>query len=202
MVDHFTKPLGGCPAVGSSGRATKWVAWCAVGLWVGSVTGCATTQPSPPGAAATVTPDAPPPPSPRVHEADQAQWQQALAQAHQGDLAGCEQGLRDLLGRQPGHRDGRMMLADLLAERGQVAEAEQQFREVLARYPSDAQAHHSLGLLLEASLRQHEALACYRAALRHAPDNRLYALSLESLRLAVTAPTSVPPAPGYPAGAR
>ncbi|MBM3999716.1 MAG: tetratricopeptide repeat protein [Planctomycetes bacterium] len=121
---------------------------------------------------------------PRAGDLADAAVAQGAARWREGDAAECERLLREALAREPNHRAARMLLADLLADQGRVDESERELGERLRVDPRDAQAHHSLGLLLESTGRRDEALAAYRDAVRHEPENPLYILSLETLRVA------------------
>jgi len=108
---------------------------------------------------------------------DGALYQSALAQWRDGDAVACESILVRLLQRSDGHREARVMLADLYASTGKPKAAEQHLRLLTERNDDDAQAHHSLGMLLEANGRFDQALQHLQKAADLEPDNELYSLT-------------------------
>jgi len=108
---------------------------------------------------------------------DGALYQSALAQWRDGDAVACESILVRLLQRSGGHREARVMLADLYASTGKPKAAEQHLRLLTERNDDDAQAHHSLGMLLETNGRFDQALRHLQKAADLEPDNELYSLT-------------------------
>jgi predicted Zn-dependent protease len=90
---------------------------------------------------------------------DRAQFEAALSRASEGALDDCELVLRNLLARNPRHREARLLLTETLLATHKMAEAEEQLRSVLAEDPNDAQAHFLLGALLETTGRAGHAQA-------------------------------------------
>jgi Tfp pilus assembly protein PilF len=113
---------------------------------------------------------------------DQAQLSAALDRWKQGDAAGCETLLVQLLQRRPDCREARHLLADLYAARPDAAAAQEELTRLLADFPSDARAHHSLGLLLESLDRPSEALSHFEQAASLEPANKLYSHSRDACR--------------------
>jgi protein O-GlcNAc transferase len=56
-------------------------------------------------------------------------------------------------------------------EAGKLEDAVQSLREAVLVFPAHASAWNDLGVVMEALENRHEAMACYRAALRVEPDN-------------------------------
>ena len=89
---------------------------------------------------------------------DEVQIQAALAAWRHGDLHGCESLVLRLLGRNPQHEEGQLLLADVYLQLNKVDAAKRQLLQVIAEHPESAQAHHSLGLLLLAMSQERDAL--------------------------------------------
>lgn len=104
----------------------------------------------------------------------QAQLLAALARQADGDLAGCENQVRQILARQPENTEARLVLADILTATQRFSQAEEQLRNILACSPRNAQAHYQLGLLLEVTGRSDEGLNSLVTAAELEPANDHY----------------------------
>ena len=110
---------------------------------------------------------------------DQAQYQAAVNFLHQGNNKACRQSIEQLLGRNPAHHDGRLLLAELLLDEQDYDGAEKQLRDVLAAEGKDARAEHTLAVVLDAKGQADEAQTHYRRAAELEPDNETYRLSCQ-----------------------
>lgn len=107
----------------------------------------------------------------------QAQFAAALEKAEGGNLAGCQEMLREIVARKPDFIEARLKLAELLWSDSDTTGAEAQLQAAVALAPDRADVHHALGVLLE-SLDRHEAALPHLArAAEIEPTNELYALS-------------------------
>ena len=107
------------------------------------------------------------------------QFHAALARNADGDVAGCESLLRQVLTQQPEFHDARLVLADVLLATNRIAEAEEQLRHVVACTPRDAKARYQLGLLLDVQGRSPEALSHLEQAAQLSPANHIYCESFQ-----------------------
>jgi Tfp pilus assembly protein PilF len=105
---------------------------------------------------------------------NQAQLQAALVRWQQGDVAGCESRLRNLVQRRPEFCDARVHLAELAWSCENAVEAEAEYRAALALAPQRADLHHALGLVLESTGRWPEAQTHLAQAAALEPQNELY----------------------------
>lgn len=110
---------------------------------------------------------------------DQAQYQAASNFLHQGNYKACRQSLDQLLGRNPGHVDARLLLADLLVEQQDYAGAQKQLQQVLAKNPKEARAEHALAVVLDAKGAGDQARQHYARAAELEPSNETYRLSCQ-----------------------
>ena len=104
----------------------------------------------------------------------QAQLQAALARQADGDLAGCENQVQQIMARQPENTEARLVLADILTATQRFPQAEEQLRNILACSPRNAQAYYQLGLLFEVTGRPDESLSCLTSAAELEPSNDHY----------------------------
>ncbi len=110
---------------------------------------------------------------------DQAQYQAAVNFLHQGNNKACRQSIEQLLGRNPTHHDGRLLLADLLIDEQDYGGAEKQLQDVLATSADDARAEHTLALVMDARGQADEAQTHYARAAQLEPKNETYRLSCQ-----------------------
>jgi tetratricopeptide (TPR) repeat protein len=108
-----------------------------------------------------------------------AQFEAAVARWRTGDVDGCRAALEDLLQRDPDHREGHLLTAELLLLSDEPEKALQHARGVIERRADDAPAQHTAGLALEALNRREEALACYEQATKVDTSNELFRLTYE-----------------------
>lgn len=111
---------------------------------------------------------------------DHAQYQAALQNWDAGDPAGCRGLVNKLLERNPGHKEGRQLLADLYLDDGAPHRAKEVLDQLVAEFPNDAQIHHSLGLLSETMGDHDSAVQHLSRAVELEPENELYRLCHQS----------------------
>jgi tetratricopeptide (TPR) repeat protein len=95
---------------------------------------------------------------------ERAEFEAAQQSWDRGDAQGCEEMLARLLARNAGHRDARLLMAEVHLAGGRVQEARQQVEEALRTDPDDPRAQYARGLVLDAAGQPTEALACYERA--------------------------------------
>jgi Tfp pilus assembly protein PilF len=105
---------------------------------------------------------------------DEAQLKAALDRWQQGDIAGCESRLRNLVQRRPEYCDPHVHLAELAWSHDNADEAISEFRAALALVPQRADVHHALGLILEATGQLAEAQHHLTQAATLDPTSDLY----------------------------
>jgi tetratricopeptide (TPR) repeat protein len=113
---------------------------------------------------------------------DRAQFEAAADRWEQGDVGAARKQLEQIIDRSPGHREARLLLAEVLLSENRPGEAVRHVEAVLQANPRDAHAHYTVGLLLDATGRTEEAAAHYREAARIEPANRLYRLACRQPR--------------------
>jgi tetratricopeptide (TPR) repeat protein len=113
-------------------------------------------------------------------ERDRSEFEAAKFAWRQDDVEGCRDLLGNLLERNPRHREGGLLMAELLLVEQQTEQAREQLKQVLAHHPDDGEALHAMGLLLDAENRPAEAQVYYRQAAKAAPNNREYQISCEA----------------------
>jgi Flp pilus assembly protein TadD len=111
--------------------------------------------------------------------------QQGLALFRQGQLAGAEDCLRQVLPLQPGDATLHNNLGAVLAGRGRLAEALPCFEQAVRLRPSYAHAHHNRGNALRDLGRQAEAVPCYQQACHLQPGDAGFYLDLGIVLLAL-----------------
>jgi predicted Zn-dependent protease len=113
---------------------------------------------------------------------DSAQFEAAMVRWREGDAAGCRELIEKLIVRNPKHRGGRLLRAEinLLDEKPELALAD--IEKLVAENPQDAEACHMLALLLEATGRQAEALVHFERAADLAPESEVFAASYQAVR--------------------
>lgn len=113
---------------------------------------------------------------------DAAQFSAAMVRWQERDIAGCRELNDKLLARNPTHRGGRLLRAEmnLLDEKPELALAD--IEKLVAENPQDAECFHMLALLLDASGRQAEALTCFEQATELAPGSEVFAASFQAAR--------------------
>lgn len=111
---------------------------------------------------------------------DDAQYSAAAQCLRKGDLAASQTSLQQLLARSPDHRAARLLLSEVFVCQGQPQMAAMQLETARKHYPNDAEVEHTLGLVRD-SMDQHDvALVHYRRAAELAPDNNLFAASVQT----------------------
>ena len=108
-----------------------------------------------------------------------AQCQAALVRWRMGDASGSRKILVDLLKRNPVHRDGNLLLAELYLLDQQPEKVVHRFQRLKDHHPGDAQLLHTLALALDAVGNRNEALAFYSQAVQLAPTDPDYEFSYE-----------------------
>lgn len=105
---------------------------------------------------------------------NEAEYKSALNLWDRNNLKGCEDALRSLLERVPGHREARLLLVDVCLAQNNPQEAAAQAERLLADFPDDAQVHYNAALAIDSVGRSDEALIHYQQAVSYAPDNEAY----------------------------
>jgi len=129
---------------------------------------------------------------------DFAEFEAAKTRWNQNDVEGCEHALRQIVAGNAGHRDARLLLAEICLTSNRVQEAFEQIQCALDAHPQDALVRYSMGLLLDATGQSSGALAYYEQAAAAAPNNELYAVGYQSA-LEAAASASTGSASAYPA---
>ncbi len=111
---------------------------------------------------------------------DRAQYQAALGRWQQDDLAGCRQALATLLGRNPDHREGQLLAAQVDLSDNKPKSALEHARHVLVAFPNDAEAHYQAALALDVLGQMADALPHYEQAARLAPNEDAYRTSYQA----------------------
>jgi Flp pilus assembly protein TadD len=119
---------------------------------------------------------------------DDAQYSAAAQCLSKGDLSASQTSLQQLLVRSPEHRAARLLLAEVFVCQGQPQMAAMQLETAGKHHPHDAEIEHTLGLVRDSMDQIDAALVHYRRAAELAPDNNLYAASLEAATNAPLAP--------------
>lgn len=130
---------------------------------------------------------------------DLAQFEAACAQLAAGQREGCRELIEDLVHRNPGHREARLLLAQLYLEEDRPLGALEQVELALARWPNDAAVWHTMGLVLEASGQPASALEHFRRAASLDPTSELFQLSYQTARDSARGPSAASTAGGSPA---
>ncbi|HBO43115.1 MAG TPA: hypothetical protein DD670_04110 [Planctomycetaceae bacterium] len=95
-----------------------------------------------------------------------AEFEAAKGARQRGDPRNCQAILEQLLRRDPGHRDGRMLLSHVYFEQGRHADAIAQLETAVADFPNDPKVHDAMGSLL-ADLGRHEESRAHLERARH-----------------------------------
>ena len=111
---------------------------------------------------------------------DRAQYQAAMGRWQQDDVAGCRQALAILLARNPDHREGHLLAAQVDLSDNKPKAALEHARHVLVAFPNDAEAHYEAALALDAMGQMADALPHYEQAARLAPDEDAYRASYQA----------------------
>jgi tetratricopeptide (TPR) repeat protein len=113
---------------------------------------------------------------------DQAQFQAAMIRWREGDAAACRELTEKLLARNPRHRGGRLLRAELnlIDEKPELALAD--IEKLVAEHPRDAEVCHMLALLFEATGKRAEALAHFERAAELAPESEVIVASYQAAR--------------------
>jgi len=126
---------------------------------------------------------------------DFAEFNAALACWNRDDVAGCSEALGKLLSRNPTHRDGMLLMADVHLAEGRSRDARTLLEQALKEYPENAQVKYAMALLLDSIGESQEALAYYEQAVSADPNNEVYAVGYQTALAAVQTPA----APAQPA---
>jgi Tfp pilus assembly protein PilF len=105
---------------------------------------------------------------------EQAQLTSALDRWQQGDVAGCESRLRNLVQSRPQFCEAHVHLAELAWSFENADEAIAEYQAAIALAPQRAELHHALGLVLEATGRQAEAQQHLAQAAALDPQSELF----------------------------
>lgn len=111
---------------------------------------------------------------------DQAQLLAALDRWQDGDIGGCENRLRSLIGRRPDWIEPHIRLAELAWACDDLPGAETHYRTALALDAGRADILHALGTVLEAAGRSDEAAGYLAQASQLEPANPLYQLASQA----------------------
>ncbi|HXT60886.1 MAG TPA: tetratricopeptide repeat protein [Pirellulales bacterium] len=111
---------------------------------------------------------------------DRSELEAAKFAWQQDDVEGCHDLLDKLLQRNPRHREGGLLMAELLLVERQTDQAREQLKQVLKHHPNDAEALHAMGLLLEAENKPAEARVLFQQAAKAAPANDEYKISYKA----------------------
>jgi len=114
---------------------------------------------------------------------DLAQFEAAKVRWREGDLRACKDLVTRLLERNPSHRGGRLLRAELELFEGRPDEVLPDVEALAKQDPKDAEALYLLGLLQEEVGRNEDALHNFEKALKIAPENDVYLASYESALL-------------------
>ena len=125
---------------------------------------------------------------------EQAQLASALDRWQQGDIAGCEARLRNLVQSRPQFCEAHVHLAELAWSYENADEAIAEYRAALAIAPNRADVHHALGLVLEATGHSEESQHHLAQAANLEPASELYREAAGAIA------TSQTPAPIAPTG--
>jgi predicted Zn-dependent protease len=132
---------------------------------------------------------------------DFAQFQAAQARWREGNLAACREALDDILQRSPQHFEARVLLAELLLSEEEYDSARRHLELAIAQRPDHARSQHMMGLLLEATEQDAEAIVYYQRAAELEPQNEQYAQSCRTSAGAFEEPLAEgdsPPPPAHP----
>ena len=116
---------------------------------------------------------------------DQAQLLAALDRWQDGDIGGCENRLRSLIGRRPDWIEPHIRLAELAWACEDLPGAESHYRAALALDARRPDILHGLGLVLQAAGRSDEAAGYLTQAAQLEPANPLYQLASEANRVPI-----------------
>ena len=111
---------------------------------------------------------------------DELQFAAAQGRWSKGDLQGCRAAVEQLLSRNPTHRDGRLLFAELCLAEENPERGLEPVRSVVSEQPDDASAQHLLGTLLDATGHEAEALIHFERAALLSPGNELFSLSYQA----------------------
>ncbi|NQU24599.1 MAG: tetratricopeptide repeat protein [Candidatus Nealsonbacteria bacterium] len=118
-----------------------------------------------------------------------AEFQAALARFSQGDAAGCEQDLTQLLRRNPGYRDARLLAVEVCLTDNRVGEALKHAQHAMEAHPDDPHVSYTMGLVLDAAGQEAGAAAYYQRAAELDPESELFTMAhLTVLEAAEQAP--------------
>lgn len=113
------------------------------------------------------------------YEAAKARWVQ------QRDPKGCREALEKLLTRKPEHREGRLLMAELLLAEEDPEAAYKHAKTALDAHPNDAQTQYTVALTLDALGKTTDALGYYERATKMDPRNEAFTAAYQTARDAV-----------------
>jgi tetratricopeptide (TPR) repeat protein len=131
---------------------------------------------------------------------DRAEFQSAVTLWELGNLKGCEEALQRLLARKSDHRDGRLLLADVLLARNAADQAGQQLERALLDHPKDAQVQYGMAIYLDSVGRDDEALLYYQRAAAWDPQDEGFRIGYYAAREAANRRSAVVQAPAAAPG--
>ena len=111
---------------------------------------------------------------------DAAQFDAAMVRWREGDVRACKELVDKLVMRNPKHRGGRLLQAEIQLDDDKPELAIPDVETLVKEDPKDAEASHLLGLLLEAAGRHPESLPHFERAAQIAPNNHVFAASFQS----------------------
>ena len=147
-----------------------------------ALAGCATLWPSPAGKDSVEDHKAHKTEMIESFEAkrDAAQFDAAMVRWREGDIRACKELVDKLVMRNPKHRGGRLLRAEIQLDDDKPELAIADVEALVKDDPKDAEASHLLGLLLEAAGRSSEAMPHFERAAQIAPNNHVFAASFQS----------------------
>jgi len=173
-------------------RSGPGIAVPLLGLLTAGLLGCAASRLT--GRAAPTPVPRPPRDETAIRQFEQArqlaEFEAARACWRRGDGPGCQGRLEHLLARCPEHKDGRLLMAEMLSATGRAPEAAAHLRRLIAMHPDNARAQYALGRLSETQGQLATAVACYERAARLQPDNQQYVASYRRAVIAAGNPTA------------
>jgi len=106
---------------------------------------------------------------------DFAQLMAARARWREGNSTACRESLEQILQRNPGQYEARLLLAEVLLADEQFEAAISHLETAIEQRAEDPVAQHLMALVLQSQGRDEEALAYHQRAAELEPDNAYYA---------------------------
>ncbi len=110
-----------------------------------------------------------------------------------GNLDGAIREFQEVLRRRPSSAEAHTNLGLVYMAKGRVDLATESYRNALRANPYYAEAHNDLGVALAMMGRKEEEIAELSAAVRLAPDNRVYVANLAAAKAGAAAPPTRTP---------